>query len=144
MITLELPWPEKKLSPNSRAHWRAKAAYQKQAHLTGYVTMRKWMEHARIVMDATVPVTLIFCPPDNRGRDLDNLVASCKHMLDGIADALDYDDRKFRPITADWGAVCKPGKVIVTIGRPDTISAAEAHQREQEERGQLYYPQRPA
>ena len=137
MIELTLPWPDRCLSPNSRKHWRAKAAYQKQAHLTGYTLMRQWLENTRVFMDATVPVTLIFCPPDNRGRDLDNLVASCKHALDGIADALDYDDRKFRPITADWGAVCKPGKVVVTIGRPGTVSAAEQHQREAEARYEL-------
>ena len=35
---------------------------------------------------------MIFCPPNNRTRDLDNLVGACKWMLDGIAQALSLSD----------------------------------------------------
>lgn len=115
-IIVELPWPAPELSPNKRLHWRAKAQYQQAAHKTGWAITRKWLETNRPTFGATFPVTLTFCPPDKRGRDLDNLVASEKHFLDGIADALDVDDRRFRPVTADWGDVCKLGKVIITIG----------------------------
>jgi crossover junction endodeoxyribonuclease RusA len=115
-IELVLGWPSRKLSPNSRTHWRAKAPLQQAAHMEGWAETRKWLETHRPVFAETFPVTLIFCPPDRRPRDLDNLVASCKHNLDGIADALDVNDRRFRPVTADWGDVCKPGKIIVKIG----------------------------
>jgi hypothetical protein len=41
-------------------------------------------------------VDLTFIEPDRRPRDIDNLLASCKGLLDGIADALGVDDRCFR------------------------------------------------
>jgi crossover junction endodeoxyribonuclease RusA len=35
-------------------------------------------------------------PPDRRARDLDNMLASIKSGLDGLADALEANDRRFR------------------------------------------------
>jgi crossover junction endodeoxyribonuclease RusA len=119
MITIELSWPPRELSPNSRRHWRAKAAYQQAAHREAYVVMDQWLRahHAPAQPpQSALPVALVFCPPDARGRDLDNLGAACKWALDGIADALDVNDKLFRPVTLDWGEVCKPGKVVVKIG----------------------------
>jgi crossover junction endodeoxyribonuclease RusA len=142
MITLELPWPDNALSPNSRKHWRAKARYQQDAHRQGWAVAREWLQANRPVFSATMPVTMIFCPPDKRSRDLDNLGASMKWTLDGIADALDLNDSRFRPVTSDLGAVCKPGKVVVTIGRPphETDGWATRHQQAAEERAELAYP----
>jgi crossover junction endodeoxyribonuclease RusA len=117
MITLELPWPDGALSPNSRKHWRVTAPIKAAAHKAGWAVTRKWLESNRPVFSDTFPVTLIFCPPDHRARDLDNLGASMKWTLDGIADALDVNDKRFRPVTADIGEVCKPGKVIIQIGK---------------------------
>lgn len=46
---------------------------------------------------------LLFIPPDNRPRDIDNLLASCKELIDGIAQGLGVNDKQFRPITIDMG-----------------------------------------
>jgi crossover junction endodeoxyribonuclease RusA len=118
-ITIELSWPDRALSPNSRKHWRAKSRYQQDAHKEGYIIMDQWLRAHQAPEGGpkgALPVLMLFCPPDRRGRDLDNLGASMKWALDGIADALDINDRAFRPVTSDWGDVCKPGKVIVKIG----------------------------
>jgi crossover junction endodeoxyribonuclease RusA len=43
----------------------------------------------------SLAVTLRFVPPDRRARDIDNLVASMKSGLDGLADALGVDDYRW-------------------------------------------------
>ena len=65
---------------------------------------------------ATGPVrlTFLFCAPDSRRRDLDNMLASMKSAIDGIALALDMDDSKFSLVLAR-GAPVKGGQVEITI-----------------------------
>lgn len=47
-------------------------------------------------MDAdSVHVCITFIPPDRRPRDLDNMLASIKSGLDGIADVIGVDDSKW-------------------------------------------------
>lgn len=60
-----------------------------------------------------IHLTIIFYPPDNRRRDLDNCHAAIKSGLDGMASALGVDDRVFRPITLDFGEKIEGGKVSV-------------------------------
>jgi crossover junction endodeoxyribonuclease RusA len=61
-------------------------------------------------------VKVTFHPPDNRRRDTDNMLASCKASLDGLALAMGVDD-------ADWNLTIaradpvKGGAVVVEIGR---------------------------
>jgi len=38
-------------------------------------------------------LTLTFYPPTRRAFDLDNALACCKAMLDGLADVLGVDDK---------------------------------------------------
>ena len=47
--------------------------------------------------DATVSVLMRFYPPTKRARDWDNLLASMKSGIDGLADGLGVDDNIFRP-----------------------------------------------
>ena len=44
-----------------------------------------------------IPIEITFYPPDRRHRDADNMVASIKAGLDGLADALKVNDRQFLP-----------------------------------------------
>lgn len=101
-----LPWPSPDLSPNARVHWRTKWKASKAAKETAYYT----------TLEAKVRpcdrFRLVFCPPDNRARDLDNLIASMKPALDGMAKAWGVDDSAFR-WTAEIGEVCPGGRVIV-------------------------------
>lgn len=92
MLTITLPWPPRELSPNARhAHWsqlsRAKARYRAACALSA-----KRQGAARIDPGLML-VSLEFAPPDRRARDLDNLIASMKSGLDGLADVLEVDDR---------------------------------------------------
>lgn len=60
-------------------------------------------------------MAIIFFPPSKRGFDLDNALASIKAGIDGISEAWGINDKMFRPITIDFGAVKKNGEVVVLI-----------------------------
>lgn len=90
-LTITLPWPAKELSPNARVHWAVrnkhrKAAREGAAWLALITLGRKKLAFARAA------VTIEFSPPDRRKRDVDNMLASCKAMLDGVAEAIAIDD----------------------------------------------------
>ena len=61
-------------------------------------------------------VALIFVPPDRRARDLDNLLASMKSGLDGLADAIGVDDSRWRLRMEVAEDTIKGGLVLVDVG----------------------------
>ena len=112
MTTVSLPWPDRVLSPNSRAHWSRRAKAVKAARTQAY-----WLAHMGMIElpDGPVPVRVVFHPPDKRGRDLDNMLASCKVYLDGISDAYGVNDARF-VLTLERGEPVKGGAVLMEIG----------------------------
>lgn len=90
-----LSWPAKELSPNARIHWRKKAPLKKAQRLEAWAVTHQAMAKT-MKRPKGLNVSLIFFPPDRRKRDLDNCIASCKSMLDGIADALGVNDNQFQ------------------------------------------------
>lgn len=117
-MRLQLPLPDKLLSPNKRNHWavtsKVKAIEREKAHaltlqwlhtsLTGIYGV--WGPHLKITYHL----------PGNRKRDADNLLAASKAALDGVADALRINDNLFNPITVErvYGAE-KPGYMLVEL-----------------------------
>lgn len=73
---------------------------------TSWPSGTKWPE--------TCHLSITFNPPDKRRRDLDNMLASCKAMLDGLASAMKVDDYEFT-ITLRRGDPVKGGAVAVVI-----------------------------
>jgi len=114
MITVTLPWPDKLLSPNARAHHfarsRAAGIARRQAWgltLEAAGSSPSWAKNgARLSWQ--------FCPPSHRRYDTDNLIAQHKAAQDGIADALGVDDSRFVS-TYSIGEPIKGGAVIVTV-----------------------------
>lgn len=110
MITLS--WPSSKLSPNARGHWRNKQAPKEMLKQEGYdQAVASCMEFEDD--DSAIHLCITFHPPDKRHRDLDNMFASIKYGLDGVAMGWCVNDRRFRPITLDVGEVVKGGKVVI-------------------------------
>lgn len=90
MITITLPLPSDALSPNARKHWSRKVGPTKLArelakleslnamNRMGLIASPRW-KHAATQIRAWFPTS--------RNRDADNLLASCKAVFDGMADA---------------------------------------------------------
>jgi crossover junction endodeoxyribonuclease RusA len=106
-----LPWPPKELSPNARVHFRAKAAAVKAYRETAY-----WLAKAKplAMPEGSIALRFDFHPPDKRRRDLDNMLASIKAGVDGIADAHEVDDQRFG-FWLSREAPCKGGKIVVSV-----------------------------
>jgi hypothetical protein len=66
-------------------------------------------------------IHLEFCPKLRRHRDEDNLVASCKSLLDGISDALGTNDHYFR-LTHKVNESPRTGEVIVHITNMEALA----------------------
>jgi len=115
VITITLPWHDRKLSPNARVHHfvlaRAKKKAKSDANILAFLAYR---EIGRPQLIAPITVSITFHPPDNRRRDLDNMLASNKAALDGIAAAIGVDDSLWR-LSLSRGDVVKSGKVVVQI-----------------------------
>lgn len=123
MITL--PWPPSVLRGHAkgRSHWprsSATAACRRQAH---WATMAAALPEIPATGDISLTVELT--PPHNRG-DRQNDEYACKAYLDGIADGLKVNDRRF-DVTWVHKPACKPGAVVVTIqstpSHPEEIAA---------------------
>jgi crossover junction endodeoxyribonuclease RusA len=98
MLTFTFGWPPKLLNPNVPGHWAAKAQ-AKKAYRTACKRIVDQTDGALppIPPDGAVRVLMRFYPPTKQRRDWDNLMASMKAGLDGLADGLGCDDNLFRP-----------------------------------------------
>lgn len=119
MLIVRLPFPDKKLMPNKKngKHWTStvanKDAQKSEAYIRTFEEMniagrQEWPEH--------IPLSLLYLTPDKRHRDLDNLLAASKALIDGMAQALGVDDKRFRPILIDAVLGPKEGGLIAAVG----------------------------
>lgn len=120
-MIITLPWPDRRLNPNARMHFRALAAVKKQAradaHILAAMAIPLSAKRAIAAGDGKIPIEVRFYPPDKRHRDDDNAIASFKAARDGIADSLGVDDRRFRPVYRFMDPD-KPGRVEVELCLP--------------------------
>lgn len=118
-IRIILPFPDPRLMPNRKngRHWASIHAVKVLARVEGEKRAREALKGLQRHFNNRVPIALTFVAPDNRKRDLDNLLAGSKNYLDGVAAGLGVDDRIFRPITLDSAVdKNKEGFVILEIG----------------------------
>ncbi|WP_397586786.1 hypothetical protein [Sphingobium fuliginis] len=114
MITVSLPWPPSALRPNasSPGAWRVKQTAAKRYKADCRILcIANGIEP--VSLDAA-HLTIRFCPPDARRRDLDNMLASFKQGIDAISESIGIDDYRFG-FTIVRGAPVKGGCVHVTI-----------------------------
>lgn len=111
--TIELGWPSRRLNPNFRQHHMALAKTRKQAkEATRWECIAQGIP--RQICAERLVASFTFLPPDNRRRDLDNAIAACKALTDGIAAHIGVDDSKWVQ-TYEFGEPVKGGKVIVNL-----------------------------
>lgn len=119
-MVIVLPWPDKRLSPNARLHWRAKASVKadarEAAHWLTLDQLPVGLTEARAMFDGDAPISarITFVPPDARHRDDDNAIGAFKAARDGIADALAFNDRRLKPVY-HFAEPEKPGRVEVRL-----------------------------
>lgn len=113
MIRLNLPWPHKDLSPNARVCWQARARVTRKARQDAFYAAHE--AGARNVAADAFSVATTFYPPTRHAYDQDNLIARCKPIYDGIADALGVDDRHFKHQPVTIAEPVKGGRVVVEI-----------------------------
>ena len=101
-MIIKLQFPPSELMPNRKngKHWGSthdiKTGSREAAHKATKSVIDTWKEP-----EGNIPLSLLFLSPDKRKRDLDNLLAASKAALDGIAQALGVDDKRFKPILID-------------------------------------------
>lgn len=113
-VCVELPWPPIKSSPNgSQGDWRGKARAGRDYKRDCWAVIKA----AGIApMSASeVEVNIIFCPPDNRRRDLDGCLTRAKRGLDALSEAIGVDDSRWNVITLERGDKVRGGSVIVSV-----------------------------
>jgi crossover junction endodeoxyribonuclease RusA len=111
---IRLVWPPSALSGHAKGHWhdRDKAALVKKHRAWAHVATLE----ARPVVPASgdIALRITFVPPDRRS-DRTNMPNRMKAAIDGIADALRINDRRFDPSYV-FLPPCKPGWVLVEVG----------------------------
>ena len=115
MNEIVLPWPSRDLHPNSRGHWSKRARAAKSARETAHLLAIEAGWHRAEWADGDLFVWIDFYPPDRRHRDTDGLLSSCKAALDGIADGMGVNDRRFVPRPYCKDEVRKGGEVHIRI-----------------------------
>ena len=104
MITIELPWPDSDLSPNSRVHHMVKYRLSVKAKEDGYWCAVGLADQMKSV-NGGLRADFVFHPPDRRKRDLDNLISSEKHYIDGVCEYFDIDDSAIKKVSGECGDV---------------------------------------
>lgn len=109
-----LPFPPKELNPNSRLHFMKVARIKKRYRQTCWALAKEaGFNSTSLAGCEAASVHLSFYPPDRRHRDQDNMLAAMKSALDGLAEALHFNDRGFKvtfDVSDDIGS-----KVVVSI-----------------------------
>ena len=81
---------------------------------------RLWASQATLAARPPIPAEgdvrlhIHFVPPDRRG-DRTNYWNRCKPYIDGIADALEINDKRFLP-SMDFAEPESPGRIEVEVG----------------------------
>lgn len=123
-LTIAVPWqPQPQVSPNTRNSSRAKQTHHRANAGVATLAVRShmaretgtWLCPVHPAMDITV-----YWGKGRNRQDLDNIVASCKGLIDGVTRELGFDDRRLVAITVAQGRDADGlGYTTVTI-RPAT------------------------
>lgn len=106
---ISLPFPPAKLSPNSRCHWAQKARVFKLYKFQCFAVLSQYRQE----LWGRDSFELRFLPPDRHRRDLDNMLAAAKALLDAVSEVCGVDDSKFNLKIAK-GEPVKGGAVVIS------------------------------
>ena len=113
-MTLDLPFPDKALWPNGRAHWDEKARAVKTARQAAWAAALAAGAKA-LPLGHAFDIAVTVHPKTRNAIDRDNCVAALKSYLDGLADALGVDDRTFNTPSIAFADPVKGGRMTLTV-----------------------------
>jgi crossover junction endodeoxyribonuclease RusA len=119
-VALVVPWPPRSVSPNARAHWQIVRRARRECRQLGMLLALAAVGHAGLRRPSLAPgerirldVTL---SPPRRGRyDVDNALAALKSTLDGVFDALEWDDAWVDEVLVRRGVMVPGGQVELRL-----------------------------
>ena len=111
-----VPWPEKALWPNRKAHWSTAHKARQRTKEAGFYLAKEHigvrLEHVGEewcseweAYDGMYFVMRLIKPPDGKKRDEDNIVAALKGYQDGIFQAMGIDDSR---VKVSINVMCNP------------------------------------
>lgn len=119
-ITIILPWFPRELTQNARVNrWVRADKYKSYKWQAKLITLQQ-PEFVRLPFKGAKDVVLHtnFLMKDGRNHDYDNMVAGVKAAIDGICDALGFDDGAIMEASQTKRNRCPDGKgsIIITLG----------------------------
>jgi crossover junction endodeoxyribonuclease RusA len=112
-MAIRFPFPDRKLSANSRIDRRYVTKEREMAREIGF-----WLtKDAHWEFDGKLPLALIMLirPPDKRRRDNDNIITAFKSYRDGMFKALGLDDSLIKRMVIEFGEIEKDGAIYVDL-----------------------------
>lgn len=116
MITLELPIPPQVLRPNGRTrnyHYKNRVA--QNAKEDGWAATREKVTQNPFGNGPLCLRYTYYPPKGGKSLDDDNLIGAMKYYRDGIANALDINDKQFITYPVERGTRDGRGRVVVEI-----------------------------
>lgn len=115
MIEVQLPFPPAALSGHAGGNWRRKAglhqAHRRDAYFATLDALGRYKP--QFPPKGDLLLRMRFFPPDRRS-DRCNFANRMKPIIDGIAEALGVNDRRFLP-QYDFYPPEPPGRVIISV-----------------------------
>lgn len=119
-LIVRLPFPAPEMMPNRKngKHWTATKKIKDDQKFAATLCTKAalTLSGGGEFGDGYIPLSLVYIQRDKRHRDLDNLLAASKHILDGMAQALGIDDKRFKPILVDAVQRCGDDALIAAVG----------------------------
>lgn len=130
VLTVAMPWANRKLSPNIHLNFYEKAKTFKSEKWRAVLYTREAMKQAGLTIckpiptpqskyrgkkGGTVNIRLILTPPTSRYRDEDNMLAQCKAYIDGIALQLGVNDCVFHYREQIWNEASRKNSSLIFV-----------------------------
>lgn len=98
-------------------HWSKYRKPCRIARTLGWGLTAQAKAHVELGEGERLPVRIQAAPPMRGGPvpDDDNLKGACKHYLDGIADAVGVNDKRFRLLEIEWLPKEGAGKIVISF-----------------------------
>ena len=109
-ISISLPFP-----PTVNTYWRhvgRRTLISKRGRAYKANVAALCLQAGMRPLQGDLRVTVVFCPPDRRVRDLDNL---WKALLDGMTGRAYFDDSQVAEQHGSWGPIVKGGRADLVI-----------------------------